>query len=48
VASHSIFGFVARMISILLSDFWILLNNQLKSKSATKIQFTGDIAHHNI
>jgi hypothetical protein len=48
VASHSIFGFVARIISTFQSAFWILSNNSLNLKSQIKTQFIGEIAHPKI
>jgi Leucine-rich repeat (LRR) protein len=48
VASHSILGFVARIISNFKSESLIFLNNCSKFKSQIKIQLIGEIAHHNI
>jgi len=45
VASHSIFGFVARIISTLFSAFSILSKSSLNFKSQIKTQFIGEIAH---
>jgi hypothetical protein len=48
VASHSILGFVASIISSFQSDSDILLNNFSKCKSHIKTQFIGDIAQPSI
>ncbi|MBT3728770.1 hypothetical protein HOF65_06725 [bacterium] len=48
MASHSIFGFVARISSSLSSEFSIFLNNDSKCKSHIKTQLMGDIAHPSI
>ncbi|MDR1988196.1 MAG: hypothetical protein LBQ24_05735 [Candidatus Peribacteria bacterium] len=45
VASHSIFGFVAKIISTFWSESSILLKSSLNFKSQINTQFTGEIAH---
>jgi hypothetical protein len=48
VASHSIFGFVANIISILDSESEIFLKSHSNFKSHIKTQLIGEIAHPSI